>query len=206
LKLYSKADEERQIKKREHDNLKYKILEWFPNFVKYYESDIFKFKLEDILPNHSTLSQLNGIEFWQTQMLNVDYDTEADMWGLENQELSQIEYKDYKVIDYQKPYLWLRSDMCRLEKLLDVPTVRAVEAWTYLDRNIKLTEKDKQSRKALVEKSTDYDILLGHYQNQHEKLKETLEQLSTFKHKCKELEASLEALRNRGETMIDKHS
>lgn len=36
LKLYSKADEERQIKQREHDNLKYKILEWFPNFVKYY--------------------------------------------------------------------------------------------------------------------------------------------------------------------------
>ena len=47
------------------------------------------------------------------------------MWGLDKQELGDITYKGDSII--LKPTLWIRSDMCRLQQLLDVPTTLAVE-------------------------------------------------------------------------------
>jgi|LakMenEpi03Aug12_release.lakeMendotaPanAssembly.Ray.scaffolds.fasta_scaffold853397_1 hypothetical protein len=47
------------------------------------------------------------------------------MWGLDKQELGDITYKGDSIA--HNPTLWIRSDICRLQQLLDVPTTLAVE-------------------------------------------------------------------------------
>lgn len=49
------------------------------------------------------------------------------MWGLDIDELDQIEYRGQKISKLSAEELWLRSDLCRLQKLIGVPTTEAVE-------------------------------------------------------------------------------
>jgi hypothetical protein len=97
------------------------VIQWMPNFTKYNEK--LKDKLLPILPDYSSLAQLGGIEFWNAQKMGVENDTEDAMWGLNLQRLETIEYMGKRITNScSRPELWLRSDLCRLQKLLTVPT------------------------------------------------------------------------------------
>jgi hypothetical protein len=128
------------------------VLQWFPNWVKYAEADHFRPKLFDIMPDHRNIHDVGHINFWQAQMLAVDKDAEKDMWGLDKEELAEIEYKEDKIVDScDRTMLWLRSDMCRLEKLLDVPTVNAVQAYSLKKKNEKYRQKIKFQVEEILE-------------------------------------------------------
>ena len=88
-----------------------------PNFPKY--KDLYQHQLLPIVPNFTT-NLLGGIYLWTEPIQGVE-----NMWGLDNKDLSEITYKGEKIIFQEM--LWIRSDMCRLQQLLDVPTQTAVQ-------------------------------------------------------------------------------
>ena len=55
--------------------------------------------------------------------MGVENDTEDAMWGLNLQRLETIEYMGKRIThSFSRPELWLRSDLCRIQKLMTVPT------------------------------------------------------------------------------------
>jgi len=54
------------------------------------------------------------------------------MWGLKEQNLDELVYQGKKVQrTLSKPGLWARSDLCRLESLLQLPTFDKINLEKY---------------------------------------------------------------------------
>lgn len=148
IKLYFKADGERASLSQQLDSLRFKVLNWLPNFVKYSDEEYLMRQIAAILPDTRDVNMLGGTNFWYAQKLQIENDGEQAMWGLEREDLAEIEYRGEPIIQsYHISALWLRSDLCRLNKLLDIPTVMAVE----LEKTKATLKKSEKNRKILVE-------------------------------------------------------
>ncbi len=98
-----------------------------------------------ILPNSTDLMTLGGTNFWHAQKLQVDYNDEQAMWGLERDDLADIQYRGEPLLQkYHISALWLRSDLCRIQKLLDVPTNIAVDLE---QTQIQLKKSEKRNKR-----------------------------------------------------------
>lgn len=101
------------------------VLRVLPNFSKYAEK--LRAKLNTILPNGYTLERLRGIEFWHTQAQRSEFDNERYMWGLPDGLLEALHYDGVQVaLLLSNSELWLRSDLCRLQEILKLPTTERI--------------------------------------------------------------------------------
>ena len=66
------------------------------------------------------------------------------MWGLQREDLGEIFYKNARVVDkYNIQELWLRSDICRILKLIDLPILQAVDVEKLTHKLVKKRQKTK---------------------------------------------------------------
>lgn len=101
-----------------------------------------------------TIDELGGVNFWHNQQTRADYDSEDVMWGLDFMPLETIKYKGaFLVNKYSNEELWLRSDLCRLQKLLKIPTKAVMKALeTRSEMNQKATMFEHVQSKCSMQK------------------------------------------------------